>query len=80
MGLYKAQLSVGPFKRGEIVDVDPAEWPRYIEKGWLKPHEEGQVLVAQPHPASGEPESTEDVSSDPDRTLDDASPSTDPES
>lgn len=46
MAVYKAQLSAGPFKRGEIVDVDPEEFGSMIAKGWLKPYGEGTVEPA----------------------------------
>lgn len=35
MSLYRATASVGPFRAGEYVQIDPAEWADEIEMGWL---------------------------------------------
>lgn len=77
VALFKAQLNAAGFRRGEIVDVDPDEYARLIEKGWLKPYAEGEVLAAPGSSAAGEPETTEYASSSaPDTAVGDASPST----
>lgn len=47
MASYKAGLTFNQFKAGEIVDIDPTEWPRAIEKGWLKPWP-GEGVVTEP--------------------------------
>jgi len=47
VALFKAQLNAAGFRRGEIVDVDPDEYARLIEKGWLKPHVEGVVMPVE---------------------------------
>lgn len=81
MGLYKAQLTVGPFKRGEVVDIDPTQFSRYIEKGWLKEYTEGEVVSSSvPLERPGdEGESTEDASQSVPLHEGDASPSTETE-
>lgn len=80
MALFKAQLTVGPFKRGEIVDIDPTEFSRYIEKGWLKEHHEGEIVssLAPLERPGDDGESTEDASSRVPQHGD-VSPSTDDE-
>lgn len=56
MGLYRANLNAGPFRQGEIVDIDESEFASYIEKGWLRKFDEG--LLHSPLVAPSEDKDT----------------------
>jgi hypothetical protein len=47
--LFKAQLTVNEFRRGEIIEVLDEDLPavqRFVDKGWLKPYVDPYAPVA----------------------------------
>lgn len=45
MALYVPQLTFNKFRKGEVVEIDESEWTKVIERGWLKPFVEGEVMA-----------------------------------
>lgn len=48
VGLYVPQLTFNKFRKGEVVRIDEDEYANLIERKWLKPYTEGDVVATQP--------------------------------
>lgn len=59
LSLYRPTGNIGPFKNGEIVEIDPTQWQDYIEGGWLVKADPPRNPIAPPASTESSTGSTE---------------------